>query len=212
MMKKYLSAVFLIVLFSAPELFCESKWEKFKSSFNHFDDRAVILINHSTNSDACDAFMIVMTMMGDGIGIVPIMGIILYFYDRKHFKFNFIFFITVLLIGGILVQILKYLFNRPRPLQRISDIKLLSDPLREHGFPSGHTMAIFTAATYLSKKIQKHAWLFLLVAVTVGISRIYVGVHFLSDVIGGAVIGICITEFFCWIFKIESDKNQHHNC
>src|SRR3989339_707550 len=202
-MKKILFLMFFIAATCAAGARCETRWERFKSSFNHFDDRAVIFINHSTDSDVCDGIMIVITMMGDGIAIVPLLGIILYFHDRKNFKFNFIFFLTILIIGGVVVQVLKYLFNRPRPLQRIADIKLLSPAFREHGFPSGHTMAIFTAAVFLSKMIKKYSWLFFIVAAIVGISRIYVGVHFLSDVIGGAIIGICITEFFCWLFQVN---------
>ncbi|OGS22478.1 MAG: hypothetical protein A2252_01425 [Elusimicrobia bacterium RIFOXYA2_FULL_39_19] len=202
--------VFLIFFgfFLTSAAFGQSRWEKFKSEFNNFDDRAVIYINHSTNSDICDGFMIFMTMLGDGRVIIPMVGLILYFHDKKNFKYNFTYFMTILIIGGLVIQILKYIFNRPRPLQRIHDIKLLSPEMREHGFPSGHTQAIFTSAVFLSKTIKKRAWIFFAVAMVVGISRIYVGVHYLSDVIAGAIIGIILTESYFWFFKFEKNTGN----
>lgn len=89
-----------------------------------------------------------------------------------------------------IAQALKYIINRDRPFVRYPDIVRKSgagDP----SFPSGHTSASFAAATTLSLSYPKwyvivpsFAW-----AGTVGYSRLYLGVHYPSDVLGGAIIG-----------------------
>jgi membrane-associated phospholipid phosphatase len=96
---------------------------------------------------------------------------------------------AILLDIGI-AQALKYIVNRERPFVKYPDIVRKSgagDP----SFPSGHTSASFAAATTLSLSYPKwyvivpsFAW-----AGTVGYSRMHLGVHYPSDVLGGAIIG-----------------------
>ena len=97
--------------------------------------------------------------------------------------------------GGLLVTatatgILKKLVNRPRPYETYDDIY---PDVRENGnsFPSGHTSMAFSTATSLMLTTKKwyfvapaYAW-----AVSVGYSRMYLGQHYPSDVIAGAVVG-----------------------
>jgi membrane-associated phospholipid phosphatase len=74
-------------------------------------------------------------------------------------------------------------------------------------FPSGHSQTVFSVAVYLAYKVRKLWWilLFFAIAAFVSISRIYVGVHFPMDVIGGSVIGIVVAVAAVKIFK--ADKN-----
>ena len=59
-----------------------------------------------------------------------------------------------------------------------------------HSFPSGHTATAFAGATVLSYLVPRAAPAFVLLAAAIAYSRLYVGVHFPLDVVGGAVIGI----------------------
>jgi PAP2 superfamily. len=72
------------------------------------------------------------------------------------------------------------------------------------GFPSGHTFLAFSTAVFLSDRFKnKNISVFLFfVATLVGLSRILVGAHFISDVIGGLVIGIIFTTV---VLKIEKE-------
>ena len=87
-------------------------------------------------------------------------------------------------------HIIKRLTRRHRPFQHIPDIQFLLPPPDQFSFPSGHTAGAFLMAGLLSTAfpmmfIPSYLW-----AAAVGFSRIYLGVHFPSDVLAGAVLGI----------------------
>ncbi|MFB6076910.1 MAG: phosphatase PAP2 family protein [Candidatus Nanohaloarchaea archaeon] len=85
-----------------------------------------------------------------------------------------------------IVLAVKLVVRRPAP-----PVEHLDHLLFNSVFPSGHTATAFFAATYLSLRDLRTAPLFLLAAV-VGLTRIYQGVHYPSDVIAGAAIGIAV--------------------
>ena len=111
--------------------------------------------------------------------------------------------------GALLNRSLKYVFHRPRPY---FDDPILT--LTSYSFPSGHTMAATVlygvVAAYLLAKIPDWRWRVLIVISTsvlialVGFSRIYLGAHYLSDVIGAMAEGVawlslCLTVvYFIW--------------
>lgn len=85
---------------------------------------------------------------------------------------------------------LKRVIHRPRPAASYPDIQALENE-RAYSFPSGHTSNAFVAATSLSLQMPKwyvivpsYAW-----AAAVGYSRMHLGVHYPSDVLGGALLG-----------------------
>lgn len=146
------------------------------------------------------------TLLADCLFLIPIVGFVLFFFDPKKFKSNFFTFLFILLLGGLLIHILKIIIQRPRPLKMFSDVKILLEPLKENSFPSGHAQAIFTTAIFLFKKIKKFLLLFITIALLSAISRIYVGVHYLSDIVVGAFIGCFVTLVV--FFFIERKKQQ----
>ena len=76
-----------------------------------------------------------------------------------------------------------------------------------HSFPSGHTSTIFVIALALSMLTPKIKFYYIFFALIVGLSRVIVGAHFLTDVIGGIVVafvGIKLTLLIFKKFKIES--------
>ncbi len=151
----------------------------------------------------------ILTNLGHGFVLVPIMILVLFFVDRKNFVLEMISFLTIIFIGGIIIQLLKHIFDKPRPLKLFQDIlhqpiNVIGEQLREFGFPSGHTFLAFSSAIYLSDKLRKRfvTIITFILAFLVGVSRILVGAHFLSDVIGGIIVGI----LFSWIcIKIKHE-------
>jgi undecaprenyl-diphosphatase len=85
------------------------------------------------------------------------------------------------LAGLVKLAVGEHRPNEPDPLVTIP---------HSHSFPSGHTATSFAAATVLTALVPRAAPAFFLLAAAIAYSRLYVGVHFPLDVVGGAVIGV----------------------
>jgi membrane-associated phospholipid phosphatase len=114
-------------------------------------------------------------------------------------------------IVGLINNVLKHLIGRARPkFMHTRTIEL--SPVSGSGwdsFPSGHAMASFAIATVLAAKWPKARWGILLLAFAIAASRIVRGSHFLTDVVGGALLGYLIGSFVAhpwrdWRSSLES--------
>ena len=86
---------------------------------------------------------------------------------------------------------LKDLFARPRPYMVSPEIVTLIRKLSSYSFPSGHTSVSFSGALVLYRMMPKKVGIpAVILAAMIGFSRLYVGVHFPTDVLGGIVVGI----------------------
>ena len=104
--------------------------------------------------------------------------------------------ICMVLLNDVL---LKHLINRTRPYEVIDSLSILISRQDSTSFPSGHTSAAFASWTALRLTIpqvldKKKARLFLILtlilAILISLSRMYVGVHYPTDILGGLVLGI----------------------
>ncbi|NIK76793.1 undecaprenyl-diphosphatase [Paenibacillus castaneae] len=160
-----------------------------KQAISGFDNK-IISIVQSQQSDALTQIMLFFSYIGSGIPlsiIIIAIGIVLYAVLKFHWEL--LFFIGVIIGSSLLNVILKLIFHRERPtLHRIVE------NVSGYSFPSGHSMAAFTLYGVLCFLLWKHAEStfsrILLVSCTsvmilaIGISRIYLGVHYPSDVVG----------------------------
>ncbi|MFX3623703.1 MAG: phosphatase PAP2 family protein [Ectobacillus sp.] len=95
-----------------------------------------------------------------------------------------------LIISHIPVQILKKLYPRKRPYLAVSGTKYPLNSLKDHSFPSGHTTAIFSIVFPFILYGPALTFLLIPLALSVGISRIYLGLHYPSDVLAGMCLGL----------------------
>ena len=95
--------------------------------------------------------------------------------------------IATILIDIILTAILKFSFARPRP----TGVVALAESFG-HSFPSGHSTLAFSGATVLSNYYQKFTYLFFFLATLIAIGRTYLGVHYPTDILIGALNGVSV--------------------
>lgn len=98
-----------------------------------------------------------------------------------------------------LYYLLKKNIKRPRPFRKLADIQFLIVPPDEFSFPSGHTAAGFLMATLVSAAFPALTVPALLWAFGVGFSRIYLGVHYPTDVLAGMGLGLSSAQAGLWM-------------
>jgi undecaprenyl-diphosphatase len=94
-----------------------------------------------------------------------------------------------LLVSHLPVALIKRFLPRRRPYLTLTETKVPSNPLVDHSFPSGHTTAIFSVIIPILLLNPILSIVLLPVACSVGISRVYLGLHYPSDVFVGGVLG-----------------------
>ncbi|MBI4448333.1 phosphatase PAP2 family protein [Candidatus Woesearchaeota archaeon] len=97
----------------------------------------------------------------------------------------------------IIVFVMKYLVGRIRPDVIFGVAALVQEA--SPSFPSAHAAAIFAALPVLNKEYPKLKILWIAISLLIAYSRIYVGVHYLSDVIAGAMIGYAIGKLIIYL-------------
>ncbi|MEE6450837.1 phosphatase PAP2 family protein [Gottfriedia acidiceleris] len=208
-LKYFLSIAFLISLFS---LFGFGLMSLLVSnhSIYHFDNTVINFIQ-GFESPIMTTFMKLITFLGSSVFIILLSISILYFlYKVLDHRSELILFIAALIGSNILCIFLKLFFHRTRPdLHRLIEISGFS-------FPSGHATNAMTVygilAFILWRNIRTKSGRSLLIFISlimillIGISRIYLGVHFPSDVIAGYFTGGFWISIAIWYYQLYKEK------
>jgi undecaprenyl-diphosphatase len=155
--------------------------------FKKGDHSILKLIHHDMNCQIFDRVMPILTFFG-GLLFSCILPIALIVIDKNNSKLVGFELIMTLVLSTIVVQVLKKIVGRIRPFNQFDDINNLHSELNDYSFPSGHTTAGFAIAMTLMLNIPGMKIL-LVIALGIAVSRIYLGVHFPTDVLFGAIIG-----------------------
>ena len=104
--------------------------------------------------------------------------------------------LSIVLSDQMSSSVLKNLFSRIRPCHALQGVRLLVDCGSGFSFPSSHAVNNFAGATILSHYYKRYSWGWYALASLIALSRPYIGVHYPSDIAGGAMIGwacaICV--------------------
>jgi undecaprenyl-diphosphatase len=122
-------------------------------------------------------------------------------YRKKGALIVLLLIIAVGLTDFISSHIVKEVFMRLRPCWTQKEIHLLVPCGAGKSFPSSHAANNFALAYILSFYFKSNKWIFYTLAVLVSYSRVAVGVHYPSDVIGGALIGLLISFSVIFLFN-----------
>ncbi|MDG2865955.1 phosphatase PAP2 family protein, partial [Vibrio parahaemolyticus] len=154
-----------------------------------FDNYFFSIFNNKIKNSYFDKTMIYITNMGGAISNT-IISFILIFLGNNKIKLIGIELLIALFFSQIIVQFLKRTLGRKRPYKVLDNLNTYGIEMKDYSFPSGHTTASFCLATVFSLNIPYLSVVFFIFAGLVGISRIYLGVHYPSDVLAGIILGI----------------------
>ena len=154
------------------------------------DGNCLLWIQQNLRHDFWNPFWLWITSLGDsgrfwlvlalGLAVVP-----------KTRKAGILASCAMALCALVTNVCLKNLVARPRPYTQIPGLFSLLPPQKDWSFPSGHTTASFASAgIYLRVLPRKYGITTLILAVLIAFSRLYVGVHYPTDVFGGLIIGL----------------------
>jgi undecaprenyl-diphosphatase len=156
--------------------------------FRHIEIHLFRFINNKMHCTFLNFCMKTFTQIGSAFFAVAILFFIL-IQNKPGGSELFFYLLGSLIIGQMFVHPVKWLVNRPRPCLALSEARVLRALNNNNSFPSGHTCAAISMALVLSQSFPGAALLLFTLAVMVGISRIYLGVHYPTDVIAGGAIG-----------------------
>ncbi len=177
------------------------------------DRQIFLVINHGLHSGVNNLWIGYATWLGNGWVGFPIALLALFWIDRASFWRNVVLLAIAGTVGGIALNLIKHAVHAPRPLTVFAPeiaagkvyVNVMFGPLYWNSFPSGHSQTAFTLATVLvwagrrANRIRLGGTIGILaIASLVCISRMYVGAHFPSDVLGGAVLGSSSAYLCCY--------------
>ena len=165
-------------------------------------------IQNTLKNSLLDAVMPVITHLGDG-GFIWILTALIFTAIPRTRKTGILMIIS-LAAGAVAYQfILKPVIARPRPFTQNPAAVLLIKPPSDFSFPSGHTACAFSAAAVLFFR-RNRLWIpAVILAAAIAFSRMYLYVHFPTDVLAGIIIGTGVSAAVCFIKP--NSKNMPKN-
>ena len=152
-------------------------------------DYQILSAVRSIQNPVIDVAMTIITNIATLYIGVPIIAALIYFSKRRKMLWDLG---AALAIGLVLVVLIKMLIARPRP-EDISNLGFwVSAELSS--FPSDHAATAFLIFGIIGYYFKKCRYWFYLLAVLIGISRVYLGAHYPTDVLAGAFIGIAVSQ------------------
>lgn len=167
----------------------------YSPALQQFDESSFDIL-HSLRSPSLNLFFTIITDLGSApayLILIPIVGLVLYY---RGLQWHTSIQSSIVLISAYVLNVaLKNFVARPRPLNALRLVEAFS-----YSYPSGHSMSAMALYGFLIYLIYRYMRFGLLRAICVfslsllilliGVSRVYLGVHYASDVIAGFVVGL----------------------
>ncbi len=155
------------------------------------DIRLFQFVNHQLANPICDLVMPLVTLLGDRY-VATTTGVLTACLGRHKTRRTGVLMVVALVLGLLLAVAIKRLIGRPRPMARLMGVHLVGEIPPFESFPSAHAAVAFAMAGILVLRHPHVAWWAIPLASLVGFSRIYMGLHYPSDVVAGAMVGVAV--------------------
>jgi len=181
--------------------------------FYSLDLTIFYFLNHTISTGFLDKFFSIITNVNNWYITYLILLGILFFKAGRTGKIAVIGIIILITVTDqIGYKLLKEFFERARPCNALSDVLTPLGCTGSYSFPSNHAINNFAAAAFFSKLFTKYKIVLFASAFLVAISRVYLGLHYPSDIIAGAAIGMIFGYIFALAaLKINYQLNNKQN-
>lgn len=167
---------------------------------NIFDNYVLFTIRKYMQNKYLDRLMPIVTGMGN-LGIIWIMMAVVLILDKPYRLIGNIVILTLIISTIIGEGIVKHVVRRVRPCNYKNNLSLLIEKPISYSFPSGHTLSSFAVAEVLSMYFSQYKLILMGIAFLIALSRLYLYVHYPTDVIAGIIIGILCSKLIFIILQ-----------
>ena len=173
----------------------------FQRNKMQFDLNFLIWIQQNLRSALLDGAMVFVSTIGNA-GMVWLAASVALICTRRYRKYGLVL-VGALALGYLAGDVLiKNLVCRPRPFTEVGGLELLIPPPASFSFPSGHTLSSFAAATVLFAANRRFGAAAYLLAALIAFSRMYLFVHYPTDVLVGLICGIAVACVALWTARL----------
>ncbi len=162
-----------------------------------------------------DRLMVIVTTLGNGGAVWLLTGAVL-LISRRTRRLGLCLLAALAVTAAVCSLGLKPLVARPRPCDLNTTVQLLIARPGDYSFPSGHTAASFAAVTVLALGRCRYRLAATVLAALIAFSRLYLYVHFPTDILGGALLGV-LTGWVCFsvlrfVFRRRPMERRDKKC
>lgn len=168
----------------------------------------ILFFIQSLRTETLDKLMVFITSLGQDTTIWVIIGIAMLFFKRTR-KCGILMLISMAFCDWLNEDVIKHIFVRVRPCNLYP---MVSIPVRHphtYSFPSGHAFHSFVSAAMIHLHFRKTGIAALALAALIAFSRVYLFVHFPTDIYAGTVLGILFALMFFYAFRL-ADYGVNH--
>lgn len=186
----------------------EKKMNEIINQLINLDGQVLMFIQEHLRFSEISPIVVAITKLGNG-GFIWIVLSVLLLFPKKTRRAGILSLVA--LLGSLCITnfFLKNYVARVRPYEVVEGLHCLVERAKDWSFPSGHASAAFASAVVIYKSRPKRLGVpCMILAFAIALSRLYVGIHYPSDVICGAVIGTLIGLIVFWLFGEKKYKKK----